>query len=104
MKLAAALALAFSIVACTGEKAALDRQDVGGTLVIATTVEPNSLFPPLVGNTPAKQITEQLYDYLADVGPGMNTRSDVGFRSALTDGWRWSSDSLSIAFHLTPLA
>jgi peptide/nickel transport system substrate-binding protein len=78
--------------------------DSGGTLVISTTTDPGTLFPPLIGTTPAKQITEQIYDYLADVGPEMNTRGDKGFRQQLTDGWRWSTDSLSLAFHINPRA
>ena len=76
----------------------------GGTLVIATTADPGTLFPPLGITTQAKQITEQIYDYLADVGPDFNTRNEKGFRSALSDGWRWSGDSLSLAFHLNPQA
>jgi peptide/nickel transport system substrate-binding protein len=76
----------------------------GGTLVIATTADPGTLFPPLGITTQAKQITEQIYDYLADVGPDFNTRNEKGFRSALSDGWRWSGDSLSLAFHLNPHA
>jgi len=72
--------------------------------VISTTADPGTLFPPLIMRTQAKQITEQIYDYLADVGPEMNTRGDGGFRPALTDRWRWSSDSLMLAFHLNPAA
>jgi peptide/nickel transport system substrate-binding protein len=34
----------------------------------------------------------------------MNIRSDKGFRPQLTDGWRWSRDSLSLAFHINPRA
>ncbi|HXN76402.1 MAG TPA: peptide ABC transporter substrate-binding protein [Gemmatimonadaceae bacterium] len=72
--------------------------------MIATTADPGTLFPPLGITTQAKQITEQIYDYLADVGPDFNTRNEKGFRSALSDGWRWSGDSLSLAFHLNPRA
>jgi len=54
--------------------------------------------------TSAKQITEQIYDYLADVGPEMNTLSDEGFRPQLSDRWRWSNDSLMLAFHINPRA
>jgi peptide/nickel transport system substrate-binding protein len=34
----------------------------------------------------------------------MNTRGEKGFRPQLTDGWRWSADSLSLAFHINPRA
>jgi peptide/nickel transport system substrate-binding protein len=72
--------------------------------VISTTADPGTLFPPLIATTQAKQIVEQIYDYLADVGPEMNTRSEKGFRVQLTDGWRWSADSLSLGFHINPRA
>jgi peptide/nickel transport system substrate-binding protein len=78
--------------------------EAGGTLVISTTADPGTLFPPFVRTTQGKQISEQIYDYLADVGPEMNTRGEKGFRPQLTDGWRWSPDSLSLAFHINPHA
>ena len=104
MKRTALLLVAFFAAGCSERARTTSAGNVGGTLVIATTADPGTLFPPLVKNTQAKQITEQIYDYLADVGPGMNTRGDGGFRAALTDGWRWSPDSLSIAFHINPRA
>jgi len=69
-----------------------------------TTADPGTLFPPFGITAQAKQITEQLYDYLADVGPDLNTRNEKGFRSALADRWHWSRDSLTLAFHLNPRA
>jgi peptide/nickel transport system substrate-binding protein len=60
------------------------------------------LFPPLIVTGEGRQITEQIFDYLADVGSGMNTRGDEGFRRQLARDWTWSSDSLSIAFALHP--
>jgi peptide/nickel transport system substrate-binding protein len=72
--------------------------------VIATTADPGTLFPPFSITTQAKQISEQIYDYLADVGPDLNTRDEKGFHSALSDRWRWSGDSLMLAFHLNPRA
>jgi peptide/nickel transport system substrate-binding protein len=76
----------------------------GGTLVISTTRDPGTLFPPLIVTTQAKQITEQIFDYLADVGTDLNTHDEKGFRRELADGWRWSPDSLSLAFHINPRA
>jgi peptide/nickel transport system substrate-binding protein len=52
----------------------------------------------------AKQITEQIYDYLADVGPDLNTQDEKTFRPALADRWSWSSDSLMLAFRINPAA
>jgi peptide/nickel transport system substrate-binding protein len=96
--------LAMSLAACSEHSGTRTASEPGGTLVISTTSDPGTLFPPLVARTQAKQITEQIYDFLADVGPGMNTRGEDGFRAQLTDGWRWSTDSLSLAFHINPRA
>lgn len=104
MKMLVVLAFVPWVVACTERSPAGAAGEPGGTLVISTTADPGTLFPPLIVRTQAKQITDQIYDYLADVGPAMNTRSEDGFRPALTDGWRWSGDSLMLAFHLNPRA
>jgi peptide/nickel transport system substrate-binding protein len=71
---------------------------VGGTLVIATTTDPSLIFPPLIVSLAGRQVAEQIYDYLIVVGPEMNTFGDSGFRPRLAESWRWSPDSLSIAF------
>ncbi|MDP9204784.1 MAG: peptide ABC transporter substrate-binding protein [Gemmatimonadota bacterium] len=92
------------IVACTEQPTSGGASEAGGTLVISTTADPGTLFPPFGISTQAKQITEQIYDYLADVGPEMDTRDETKFRPALADRWRWSSDSLMLAFHINPLA
>jgi peptide/nickel transport system substrate-binding protein len=76
----------------------------GGTLVIAVTGEADNLFPPLVQTTIGRQVTEQIYDGLADVGLGLNTIGDSGFEPRLAQSWSWAADSLSIAFHLNPRA
>ncbi|MGH7604708.1 MAG: peptide ABC transporter substrate-binding protein [Gemmatimonadaceae bacterium] len=99
-----ALLFALSALACSDRAQSKGTREPGGTIVISTTADPGTLFPPLIENTQGKQIAEQIYDYLADVGPEMNTRGDRDFRAQLTDGWRWSADSLSIAFHINPRA
>ncbi|MEA2706802.1 MAG: peptide/nickel transport system substrate-binding protein [Gemmatimonadaceae bacterium] len=104
MKKAAAVLFALCVTACSDHSRKSTTNETGGTLVIATTGDPGTLLPPLIRTTQGKQIAEQIYDYLADVGPEMNTRGEKGFRPQLTDGWRWSADSLSLAFHLNPLA
>jgi len=96
--------LTLAITACSEHSGSTASGELGGTLVISTTGDPGTLFPPLILTTQGKQISEQIYDYLADVGPEMNTRGEKGFRPQLTDGWRWSSDSLSLAFHVNPRA
>ena len=104
MRKAAAVLLTLCTAACSEHSRNATTGEPGGTLVISTTGDPGTLFPPLIGTTQGKQIAEQIYDYLADVGPEMNTRGEKGFRPQLTDGWRWSADSLSLAFHLNPRA
>ncbi len=89
------------VVAC-GERAADAPREPGGTLVISTITDPGTLFPPLRVTIQAKQIDEQIYDYLAAVGPDLNVRDDSAFRPVLADRWRWSSDSLMLAFHINP--
>jgi peptide/nickel transport system substrate-binding protein len=76
----------------------------GGTLVIAAAADPNLLFPPLLVSTPARQVAEQIYDYLVVVGPELNTFGDSGFVPRLAQSWSWAPDSLSIAFRIHPNA
>jgi peptide/nickel transport system substrate-binding protein len=76
----------------------------GGTLVISTPGDPNSLFPPLVSTTQGRQVTDLVYDRLASLGDSLNTIGDRGFIPGLAKSWTWSSDSLSIAYHLDPSA
>jgi peptide/nickel transport system substrate-binding protein len=104
MKQLVALLLVPLIAACSERSTTGTAGESGGTLVIATTADPGTLFPPLGLSSQAKQITEEIYDYLADVGPEMDTRDETKFRPALADGWRWSRDSLVLAFHINPRA
>lgn len=106
MRLPTVIAAAFLVSAC-GEKQrgnGGNDSDTGGTLVIAMPSDPGSIFPPFALNTYGRLIAGQIYDHLADVGPGMNTIGDAGFRRQLAERWTWSDDSLSIAFHLNPRA
>src|SRR5215208_2300168 len=78
--------------------------DVGGTMVIAQPSEPGTLLPALLERIIEKQITDLLFDRLAEIGDDMNTVGDKGFRKQLAERWEWAPDSLSIAFHLDPRA
>lgn len=91
------------LIACS-ERVSNGPAPSGGTIVIATLDDPGTLFPPFVMTTSAKQISEQVYDYLADVGPSLDTRDEKSYRAELADSWRWSEDSLSLTFHLNPRA
>src|SRR6185436_2813435 len=97
------VALGLILIGCS-DKSRGGHTETGGTLVISTQQDPGTLFPPFIQTVAAKQISEQIYDYLADVGPGFDAGNEKDYRSELADGWRWSSDSLSIAFHVNPRA
>jgi len=99
-----AIILVLLLGGCSETGSQRARSGSGGTVVISAPQDPGTLFPPFVETATAKQITEQIYDYLADVGPTLDTRNESDFRRELADSWRWSSDSLSLAFHLDPRA
>jgi peptide/nickel transport system substrate-binding protein len=93
-----------AFAACDATHRADGVNEVGGTIVIAATGEPDALFPPLAGLVSAFQVNSLVYDHLADIGPKLNVLGDAGFTPALADSWTWAPDSLSIAFHLNPKA
>ena len=86
------------------QPAAAGPNDIGGTIVITQPGEPGTLLPGLAGQIIERQITDLLYDRLAEIGEDLNTVDDRGFRKQLADRWEWASDSLSIVFHLNPRA
>jgi peptide/nickel transport system substrate-binding protein len=76
----------------------------GGTLAISTGGDPDVLIPSLISTVQAAQITDLVYDRLAEIGDSLNIVSDAGFTPRLADRWAWSPDSLSIAFHINQRA
>ena len=76
----------------------------GGTLVVSVSADADVLLPVFADNAQTKNVVEQIYDHLADIGPDMNTIGDKGFTPRLADRWEWAPDSLSIAFHIDPRA
>jgi peptide/nickel transport system substrate-binding protein len=97
--------IVFAGTACSGgDRGGADAGESGGTLIIAAPAEPRLLLPPLVNNTSEKQIADQIFDGLADIGPDLNTIGDHGWTPRLASSWTWSADSLSIAFRLNPRA
>jgi peptide/nickel transport system substrate-binding protein len=77
---------------------------VGGTIVVSSAADADILLPPLTLTLQGKQIVDQIFDNLADIGPSLNTVGDAGFTPRLSDHWRWASDSMSISFHINPRA
>src|SRR5215510_7227228 len=92
------------LAACSaGDRAPKSTQDAGGTLVLALP-EPQDLFPPLVNEAAGRLVTDQVFDRLAEIKPELATIGDKGFTPRLAKSWKWSADSLSIAFSLDPRA
>lgn len=77
---------------------------IGGTLVLAVPTGPSTLMPPTVAGIQAKQITDLVYERLAEIGPGLNTFGEEGFEPRLAARWEWGADSTAITFHLDPRA
>jgi peptide/nickel transport system substrate-binding protein len=88
----------FFLSACSGDK------PVGGTIVLSSAADADILFPPLTLTLMGKQVSDQVFDNLADIGPSLNTVGDAGFTPRLADRWQWAADSQSVSFHLNPRA
>lgn len=73
-------------------------------LTIATPADADALIPQLVQSTQGKQVTDLLFDHLAQPGKSLETVGDTGFTPQLASSWTWSADSLSIAFAINPAA
>lgn len=101
----ALLALGWALAACgSADRPDGGDGDVGGTLIISTVAEAEVLVPALARSTNAKQVTDQIFDALAEIGPDLNTVGDAGWTPRLASSWEWSADSLSVTFHLNPRA
>jgi peptide/nickel transport system substrate-binding protein len=76
----------------------------GGTLVIAEPGDADNLLPPLAVTLVSREVTDMVFDHLAEIGDDMNTFGDAGFTPRLARSWTWAPDSMSIVFHLDPRA
>jgi peptide/nickel transport system substrate-binding protein len=99
----ARLLCALLVCACVGTESQSGKS-TGGTLVISAGGDPDVLVPALLSSVQAAQIVDLVYDRLANIGDSLNILNDAGFTPRLADHWTWSQDSLSIAFHIDPLA
>src|SRR5688500_19089686 len=68
----------------------------GGTLVISAGASPDILIPSVTSSAVGAQISDLVYDRLADIGDSLDIVGDRGFTPRLADRWTWSADSLSI--------
>ncbi|MEP6989806.1 MAG: peptide ABC transporter substrate-binding protein [bacterium] len=106
-RLAASFLVAtLALTGCKGldDTKATGPADIGGTLVITTAADAGTLLPPIIAGITDREVTDLLYDRLADIGDNLNTIGDKGFKPQLAEKWEWAPDSLSIAFHLNPKA
>jgi peptide/nickel transport system substrate-binding protein len=76
----------------------------GGTLLVATPAEPGALIPIYADRSNTRQVTDLLFERLADLGPALNTIGDDGFVPRLAESWEWSADSLQITFRVSDRA
>jgi len=74
-----------------------------GTVVVAATGEPSSLVPPLVFETVGRDISDQVFERLADLGSGSSPLEASAYRPRVAQRWE-QIDSLSWRFHLRPEA
>ncbi len=95
-------ALAVALSAC--ERGSSNHAPVGGTISISASADADALLPPLTLSLQGKQIGDQIFDNLADIGPALNTVGDVGFTPRFAESWRWAPDSISIDFAIDPRA
>jgi peptide/nickel transport system substrate-binding protein len=94
------------LAACSAEggKAGDAKGLVGGTIVLSSAADADALVPPLTMTLQGRQVVDQMFDNLADIGPALNTVGDAGFKPRLADRWSWASDSMSVSFHINPRA
>jgi peptide/nickel transport system substrate-binding protein len=76
----------------------------GGTVIMAAPSAWTPGPPPLISDQLSRVVADQLYDRLAEIGPGLNTVGDAGFAPRLAQRWSWAADSLSVTFELDPRA
>lgn len=93
------LAALVLLVGCVGTEGPAPSSS-GGTLVISAGASPDILIPGVTASIQGNQISDLVFDRLADIGDSLNIVGDRGFTPRLADRWRWSADSLSIAFHI----
>jgi peptide/nickel transport system substrate-binding protein len=72
-----------------------------GTVVVAAAGEPSTLFPPLIYEAVGRDISDQVYERLANLAPDAAPIDPTGYRPGLATRWE-RVDSLTWRFHLRP--
>jgi peptide/nickel transport system substrate-binding protein len=100
-RLVLATLLCASLVACTRRPGCVG--EYCGTLVFASVGEPEALLPPVAQSAVARDVSDQIFLKLADLGPTTNTIGDQDFTPLLAERWEWAGP-LTLVFHLNPRA
>ncbi len=101
--------LTLVVMVAVAALAACERRPAGctgsycGTVIDAAIAEPPTLLPPSTEDLVARDIGEQLFLKLADVGMSTNTVGDEDFQPLLAQRWEWDGP-LTLVFHLDPRA
>ena len=103
LAVAAAGALLASALACRPSESRSGGA-TGGTLVVSTAADADYLLPVLNQTLQGKEVTDLMYERLAEIDSTLDWADDRTWSPRLADRWDWSRDSLSIAFHLDPRA
>ena len=80
---------------CTG--------DYCGTLIFVAGSDPDILLPPLTQTIAGRDIHDQIFLKLADLGMSTNTVGDEDFEPLLAERWRWDGPH-TLVVHLNPRA
>jgi peptide/nickel transport system substrate-binding protein len=106
MRLAAAALILLTVTGCRRDhsRPAAGEAETGGTLVVSTGADADVLLPAVSQSLQSQQVAQLMFDLLALPPASLSTFGDEGFIPALAERWEWSTDSLSIAFHLHPEA
>ncbi len=106
----ATAALLLGLAACGGDRSrdsdtlAADAPVAGGSLVWTVSGAPGALQPLLLETVPSKQLTDLIFERLAEIRPSLNTLGSEEYDPMLAREWSWGADSLSITFRLSPEA
>jgi peptide/nickel transport system substrate-binding protein len=98
-----AVLLAVTLVAGACTRRGGCRGDYCGTVVLAGIGQATGLLPAVSDNSLERDIFDQIFLKLADIGMGENTIGDSGFVPQLARSWEWA-DPLTLVFHLDPRA
>ncbi|HYT03600.1 MAG TPA: ABC transporter substrate-binding protein [Gemmatimonadales bacterium] len=102
-RLSAVVALASLALLAGCERRARCTGDYCGTIVIAAPGEPDILLPPVGQASISRDVTDQLFLKLADLGTSGNTIGDEDFQAQLAQRWEWDGPT-TLVFHLDPRA